>query len=62
MNCPFCQCEKSRVRKTIHRPGKTTRYRRCCRCGRNFPTIEYANLRIDRRSRATVLASIHITP
>jgi transcriptional regulator NrdR family protein len=60
MTCPYCQSEKSRVTKTIHGPGRVTRYRRCLSCKKTFPTVEFVNLRIDRRSRMSLLASAHV--
>ena len=41
MRCPKCKCEKSKVKKTDHRPeGHTLRHRVCEGCGCVFETAE----------------------
>ena len=63
MTCPFCQSRRSRITKTVQRPGRTVRYRKCRDCKKNFPTVEYANLRINRRrssSSLSILDGVHL--
>lgn len=55
MNCPFCQCEQSRVVDSRVVEGGTAirRRRECTECGGRFTTLEKAALMVIKRNGVT---------
>lgn len=57
MICPFCKSGKPlRTVKTIQHPSSVLRYHKCQTCGRRMRSIQNLDIKIDPRSKASVLS------
>jgi len=40
MNCPYCDCDKTKVVDVKRGPDEIVRRRKCTNCGKSFHTLE----------------------